>query len=214
MTCAHCCGAEKIFDQKEANKSLKKYKKKGANKTTRKLLDAIRNENLNGVTVLDIGGGVGAIQHELLKKEATATTDVDASMAYIEAAKKIMRENDRSDQMVFHYSDFTDCHEDIGQHDVVTLEKVVCCYPHIDLLIDKSTDKAIQYYGLVYPPDHAIAKLMNRMMHFFMRFQKNPFRTYIHSESLMHQRITARGFTRIYNDSTFAWRIALYKKIN
>ncbi|MGZ8690915.1 MAG: class I SAM-dependent methyltransferase, partial [Aeromicrobium sp.] len=39
-------------------------------------------------TVLDIGGGVGAVHHELLHSGAATAVDVDASRAYIAVARE------------------------------------------------------------------------------------------------------------------------------
>lgn len=83
MTCRQCQGIESFFDQKEANKELKGYRKKGPAKTTQMLIDALRAAGVQGSTLLDIGGGVGAIQYELLKAGASGAVSVEASTAYI-----------------------------------------------------------------------------------------------------------------------------------
>ena len=213
MTCAHCCGAESIFDQKEAEKNLKRYRKKGANKTTKKLLSTLFNKDLKGLSLLDIGGGIGIIQQELLKKGITKTTDVDSSHAYISVAKDLMSENGFDDRMSFIHADFNDCFQTIEKHDIVTLERVVCCYPNVVDLINNSTSKAIKYYGLVYPMDTFLSKLINQIGHVYLKIKRNPFRTFIHSEEMMHTLISNNGFKQIYYSKKFPWRIVLYKKI-
>ena len=79
MTCRQCKGIEKVFDEKEANRGLRKYRKNGPDKTTKILIDAIISRGVDGKTLLDIGGGVGAIQHELLKAGASKSIGVEAS---------------------------------------------------------------------------------------------------------------------------------------
>jgi acetyl-CoA C-acetyltransferase len=51
------------------------------------LLEAIKKEGVAGLTLLDIGGGVGAIQHALLDAGVEQATDVDASSAYLDATR-------------------------------------------------------------------------------------------------------------------------------
>ena len=212
MTCAHCCGAESIFDEKEAQKNLKKYLKKGANKTTQKLLNVLKKEELVNLSLLDIGGGIGVIQQELLKEGISNTTDIDSSIAYINIAKDLMVKNGYQDRMKFIHGDFNDYADQIPPHDIVTLEKVVCCYPYVKDLLNNSLSKTKKYYALVYPMDSIASKIVNAIGHLYLRIISNPFRTYIHSEKMMHELIEKNGFKKMYYGKKFPWRIVVYKK--
>lgn len=214
MSCtSHCCGSESIFDKKEAKKSLKKYRKKGPDGFTSKLLGALYQNELKDLSLLDIGGGIGVLQHELIKKGVNKTTDVDASSEYISTAKMLMQENGTESKMKFVYSDFNDCHNEIDKHDIVTLSRVVCCYPNAIELINNSTIKANQYYGLIYPRGGFIADTVQKIMNIGLYLKRNPFRVFNHSEELMHETICNNGFEKIYYGSAFPWRIALYKRV-
>lgn len=213
MTCAHCCGAESIFDKKEANKNLKTYRKKGPNKTTKILIDALCKEDIEGLSLLDIGGGIGVIQHELLKKGISETTDIDASPSYIEVAKDIMKENKTVDRMSFIHGDFIDVSQNIDNQDIVTLERVVCCYPDAQKLINESTAKAKQYYAFIYPMDTFMSKAFNRILRLYFVLKRNPFRTFIHSEQMMNDLVVSNGFERIYHSKAFPWRISVFKRV-
>lgn len=213
MTCSHCCGAEKIFDIKEAQKMLKRYRKKGPAKTTKRLLEAIGKENLDGKTLLDIGGGVGALQQGLLAIDLEATTGVDASLSYINAAKELGEEKQSKDRMTFVHADFLDVHQELNNHDLVTLEKVVCCYPNVQDLIKESARKSTDIYGLVYPSDNFLSRLIVNFGNLYLRFSKNPFRSFVHSERMMNSLIINNGFERIHYSTVFPWKIAVYKRI-
>ena len=67
MDCCQYRGMESQFDRGEAERKLRAYRRRGPVLSTRILLDALVAEGVAGLTLLDIGGGVGAIQHELLK---------------------------------------------------------------------------------------------------------------------------------------------------
>ncbi len=214
MACtSHCCGSESIFDNKEAQKNLKKYRKKGPDKFTTRLLDALNQHELTNLTLLDIGGGIGILQHELLKKGVSKTTDVDASPESIATAKEIMKENGMEEKMEFVYSDFNECHKDIAKHDIVTLSRVVCCYPDAVGLINNSAIKANKYYGIIYPRGGIIAEIIQAFMNFGLYLKKNPFRVFMHSEELMDKTICDNGFEQVYYGSAFPWRIALYERV-
>ncbi len=79
MTCSQCRGIEKQFDSGFAQRDLKRYRKKGPNRTTRMLLEDLAAEDVNNGTLLDIGGGVGAVQFELLDAGVSRAVAVDAS---------------------------------------------------------------------------------------------------------------------------------------
>ena len=81
MTCSQCQGIEQEFNRKHALEQLKKYRKKGVADTTRQLIAALMEDGVDGMTLLDIGGGVGAIQYALLKAGVSQAVDVDASPA-------------------------------------------------------------------------------------------------------------------------------------
>ena len=212
MTCQHCCGANSIFDEKSAKRDFKRYSRKGPNKTTRSLLNALKKEGIKGMTVLDIGGGIGVIQHKLFKEGAVKSTSVDASSAYAEKAKAIAQENGTLQQMDFIFGDFVDCADSIDQHAIVTLEKVVCCYPDVRALLLNSTDKASNYYGLVYPKDTWLSRFLIRLTHLYFYIKKNPFRTFVHSEHEIQKIVTGQGFELIHKGGAGIWRITLFKR--
>src|SRR5262245_39909488 len=87
MNCCQCQGIEDEFGQREAARKLESYRQRGPEHTTTMLLEAIAAEGVAGKSLLDIGGGVGAIQHELLKAGLQSAVDIDASTAYIAAAQ-------------------------------------------------------------------------------------------------------------------------------
>lgn len=214
MSCAsHCCGAEKVFDEKGVKKAIKKYRKKGPDNFSNKLLNSLSHEDLTGLSLLDIGGGIGILQHELLKKHLSHTTDVDSSEAYIAGAKTLMEENGTQDRMKFIHGDFNEHIDTIEKHDIVTLSRVVCCYPDIDKLINNSIGKANKYYGLVYPTDHFLTKGVIGLMNFGLYLRRNPFRTFVHSVDKMNTLISDNGFERVYLGNALHWRIALYKRV-
>ena len=88
MNCCQCQGIEELFSQEYVAKELSRYRSKGPDRTTRILTEAITELGVEGLTLLDIGGGVGAIQYELLASGVDQATNVEASTAYIEAARE------------------------------------------------------------------------------------------------------------------------------
>ena len=207
MTCRQCQGIEQVFDAKEAQGDLKSYRKKGPSKTTAMLVEALTLEGIEGLTVLDIGGGVGAVQYGLLDAGASEAVGVDASTAYIEAAHEEAGRRGLSDRVSYRHGDFVDVAADIDAAGIVTLDKVICCYHDMKELVGQSAEKATKLYGLVYPRDNWGARIVFRLFNLFLWLRRNPFRTFIHRSDAA---IGLAGFRRLSYRRTFIWQVAVY----
>ena len=211
MSCKHCCGANRLFDIKNAKKDLKRYLKKGPRKPTKLLIKALASENLTNLSLLDIGGGVGIIPLELLPKGLDKVTDVDASEGYINIAKTEAEK--RQHHINYELGDFVAIQEHITTHDIVTLDKVICCYPNVDALLKTSLSKATLYYGLVYPQANILSRLAVWFLNFTLKIRGNSFRTFIHSPTFVNETIVNAGFEKVNSSKTLlSWQIHLYKK--
>lgn len=149
MQCSQCQGIETTFDRKLADKYLKQYRQKGPAATTRLLLDGLKAEGVEGLTLLDIGGGVGAIPNELLRAGVSDASDVDASAAFIAAAKEEAALQSHADRIRFYYGDFVSIAPEIPPADIVTLDRVICCYHDMDALVGLSSARAQIVWGSV-----------------------------------------------------------------
>lgn len=87
MNCCQCQGIEELFSEEYVSKELKRYRRRGPDKTTRMLIKVLQEENVEGLTLLDISGGLGAIQHEMLRAGVQRVIAVEASTAYLNATK-------------------------------------------------------------------------------------------------------------------------------
>jgi magnesium-protoporphyrin O-methyltransferase len=141
------------MDARRAQKELKRYQEKGPEGTTSMLLQALISEGVDGLALLDIGGGVGVLQHELLQAGVRGVTSVDASSAYLQAAKEEVERRGLTDRVQQHHGDFVQMAHRIPQAGIVTLDRVICCYHDMEGLVDRSAALASKLYGVVYPRD-------------------------------------------------------------
>src|SRR5919202_1825939 len=154
MSCnEHCCGLTTLFDARLARRDLDSYRRRGPSASTRRLLAAVRDAGRPPETLLDVGGGVGAIAHELLAAGAARATMVDASPSYLAAAREEAERRGTTDRLQLRQGDLVEVADDVPPADVVTLDKVVCCYPDMETLLSVSAARARRLYGIVYPLD-------------------------------------------------------------
>ncbi len=212
MTCEHCCGADKLFDLKTAKKELKSFRKKGASKVTKRLIEAVADD-VEGKSLLDIGGGIGAIQWHFHSKGASKTRDVDASSGYLKIAKEYATEKGWEEQSEFVQADFNDVSEPSDTFDFVTLDKVICCYPDFAKLLGNATQSSNHRIGLSLPMSGRIAQLVSKLGSIYMYLKKNPFRSYAHDEEDVHAFILDQGFQRVSSSMSFPWRVWVYERV-
>jgi len=212
MTCPHCRGAEQIFDQGTAERDLKAYRAHGPGTTTRLLIEALKAAGIADRTLLDIGGGVGAIQHELLKDGARSVIAIDASSAYLHAARQEAERQGNADRVAYHQGDFVALAPQLPQADIVTLEKVICCYPDMRVLVGLSSARAGKLYGVVFPRDTWWMRLGGRFVNLVLWLQRSAFRFFVHPTEVIEAVVRANGLERRYYRKTLFWQVIVYAR--
>lgn len=212
MPC-NCCEMENnTFGEDEAKANLKDYRRRGPAKQTKLILEAVRSIGLKQASLLDIGGGIGTIHHELLKDTASEATHVDASSAYLKIAAEEAKRLGHSEQVKFIHADFTDVAADLPQADVVTLDRVVCCYPNMHELLKAASSKCTKAIAMTYPREVWYIKAVITAMNFFQRLRKDPFRVFVHPIDEMEALLNSEGLQRVASRKLFIWEMALYRR--
>lgn len=209
--CDHCRDGEHFFDDEKARTELRKYRTSGPpNKSTRLLINALKTLDLEGKRLLDVGGGVGMIQHELFDEGIAQSTLVEASTPYLKVAEDEAQRRGHEGRTAFQYGDFVELAPDLSSADIVTLDRVICCYPHMKKLVQASTEKTERWYGVVYPKEAWYNQLIGRMADVYCWARDTDFRLYIHTG--VDEAIRAEGFVPFYQENTILWRVALYER--
>ena len=207
-----CQGIEEIFNDSMAEGDLENYLKNGPSKDTGRLLDAIRERLPQGFSLLDIGGGVGAIQHELAAAGAEAIINVDASPAYSQVAQAEAARRGYAERASYHIGDFAQMGSELQQVDVVTLDRVICCYDDMPSLVQAAVERARRVMGLVYPRDAWYIRFGVALANLVMTVLRRRFRIYAHPTQEVERIIKAAGFARSFYHSGFFWQVAVYEK--
>ncbi|HEX9840841.1 MAG TPA: class I SAM-dependent methyltransferase [Anaerolineales bacterium] len=213
MPCNCCEITDQAFSEDEARSELKSYSRKGPPRQTRLILDAIRSLDLKNATLLDIGGGIGAIHHELLDDVAEAATHVDASSAYLKEAKAEAARRGHGERVNFIHADFTDVAVDLPKEDIVTLDRVVCCYPDFHSLLKAAAEHSRKALALTYPREIWYMRIGLKVLNFFQRLRNDPFRVFLHPIADMDALIKKEGFERVSVRRLFVWEMALYQRV-
>ena len=212
MGCKQCEGIEQHFDNRVAEDDLKRYQKDGPDKTTRLLLEGIREVEIEKNTLLDIGGGIGVIQLELMKEGLSNSTGVDASSSYVKIAEREAERENLSARNRQILGDFVEIANEIPSTDIVTLDRVLCCYDDYTRLVKMSTALAKRLYAITYPRDNLWVKVVFLFDNFFRRFKRTSFKTYVHPVDQIHKLIKAVELELISTTTTPIWRVEIYMR--
>jgi magnesium-protoporphyrin O-methyltransferase len=163
-------------------------------------------------SLLDIGGGIGAIHHELLDDGAVQAVHVDASSAYLEAAREEAGRRGHTERVRFVHADFTDAAADLPPADIVTLDRVVCCYPDYRALLGAAAGRSRVLLGLTYPRERWYVRLGVAIGNAIQRLKRDPFLGFVHPVPEMDGLLRAQGFERVFLRDLFVWEVALYRR--
>jgi len=213
MAACQCEGIESRFDREYAATKLDEYRRAGPDERTSALLDALRVDGVDGMSLLDIGGGIGAIQHELLKSGLDSAVEVEGSRACVEACRFEAERQGHGECIEHLHGDFTELADAVEAADIVTLDGVICCWHDMPALVGRSAHKAKRLYGLVYPRDAWWIRLgwrgYNNAAH---RLRGNPLRLYVHRTRDVETAIRESGLERRFLREMGVWQVAVFAR--
>ena len=210
--CAQCAGIEREFNAQVAASELRQFHRRGPAGTTRLLLKAITAEGVTGLSLLDIGGGIGVIQHELARAGVGRIASVDASSSYLAAQRAEAERLGYAPRASYLSGDFVTLADHIPDSDIVTLDRVICCYPDMRSLVSLSAARARRLYGIVYPRGTWWNAVGFRLMNLLMRLRRTPFRAYLHAPDDVDAAIRAQGLHPRFRQQTLVWNVAVYSR--
>jgi magnesium-protoporphyrin O-methyltransferase len=214
MSCCvanHVAGAERFFSWFAA-RYRKRYRKQGLEFTQRQLLQGLIRNELTGATVLEPGCGIGYLHQALLRYGAVSATGVDLTHAMIDQARAQAHENGLEKRVQYRCADFVDIAGELPRHDIVVLDKVLCCYPDAPALLDAAAGRSARVLALTYPRPHLLARLAMVLGAAFTRMIGCGFRGYVHDPAMVHDHLRGHGLRRSYADRSFMWLTEVYER--
>jgi 16S rRNA G966 N2-methylase RsmD len=172
------------------------------------MVEFLEQRGLEGATVLEVGGGVGEIQIELLKRGAARAVNLELSPAYQEEAARLLREAGVEERAEFLLHDIAADPAGIDPADVVVLHRVVCCYPDQARLLGAAADHARRSLVFSYPPRNAASRLFIAAENLLFKLLRREFRTFAHPPSRMLSVLEEHGLRRTFAHHPLVWQIA------
>jgi magnesium-protoporphyrin O-methyltransferase len=218
MTCP-CCSPRNIndldntFDAANARQDARRYLKKGLDKRARKLIAYLLTHCRQPVSVLDIGCGAGGAHQELLRQGiADRAVGVDASSAYLEAARVNAAQLNLSDRVVYEQQDFALAAASFAPAEVVLMDRVICCYPYLAELLGAAARHTQGYLCLSFPRDEWWTRLPYRLYDFLQTLFRSKYRFYLHPYAQIIAQAEAADLRLVHSDYTGLWQILVFAR--
>ncbi len=205
-----CCsrGCDRMFTERFARRMARRYRKRGLDGTARRMADFVIGRGVEGKTVLEIGGGVGEIQLELLKAGAARATNLELTLAYDAAAAGLLDEAGLASRAERRLLDIAAEPEGVEPADVVVLHRVVCCYPDYEGLLGAAAGRAREAVVFSYPPRNAVSRALAAAENLVFRLLRREFRVFAHPPGAMLGVLGRGGLRRTYGHDGLVWQIA------
>jgi len=168
----------------------------------------LAEQGLEGATVLEIGGGVGEIEIEVLKRGAARAVNLELSSAYDAEATVLLGEAGLEQRAERRVHDIAADPGLVEAADVVVLNRVVCCYPDYERLLGAAADHALRLLVFSHPPRNPASRLLFACQNLFFRVRRMEFRTFTHPPDEMLAVLTTRGLRHTFSYRGLVWRVA------
>ena len=117
-----------------------------------------------------------------------------------------------ADRVTARIGDFVALAPDIDQADVVTLDKVVCCYVDMPALLGRAADRARRMVGLVFPRETWWTRVAARLIAAWGWLTRSPVRWRLHPPADIDRVLAGAGFERHDVSRDFIWHVVLYRR--
>ena len=210
-----CCGPERtekyddVFDDRFARSVARRYRRRGPSRAERRIVEFARAAGISGASVLEIGGGVGEIQLELLAHGASRTVNLELSNGYESEAARLIEEAGVAGMVQRMVG------VDIARHpgavevaDIVVLHRVVCCYDDAERLLSAAADHARRAVVFSYPTSSWVTRMLVRLDNFSLRLRGREYRGFVHPPGDMFRVLRRHGLEPRARRRSFIWNVA------
>ena len=208
-----CCspkGYDRVFGERQARRDLRRWRHKGLPRDARDAVDFLSRAGVR--TVLEIGGGVGTAQVELLRRGAERTVNVELSPGYEEVARELARAEGIEERIDRRLGDAVAVAAGLPEADAVLMNRVVCCYPNYEALLGAAAGRADRFLVFTFPRSGVVASLVAGVANLGMRLARNDFRAYAHPRAPMLAVAERHGLRLVHERRALVWQTAALER--
>ena len=201
-----------MFKPSVARRGLERYRRKGHGPLERRMVEAAAQGGLEGSRVLEIGGGIGTMQAELLEAGAERGEVVELVSTYEPYARELAREKGLESRTTFRVVDVLDDPEAVEPADVVVLNRVVCCSPDGIPLAGLAARLARKTLVLSFPRDVFWVRAGLHLLNAGLWLRRSSFRVFAYRASAIRAAVEAEGARLADSGRGALWEFAAFRR--
>ena len=205
--CCEPAGYDDLFGARFSRHLARRYRKRGLDKTAARMVAFLAEQGVEGASVLEIGGGVGDLQLELLRRGAARATNLELVDSYDADARALADEAGLGDQVTRLQVDLATEPDAVEPHDIVVLHRVVCCYPDHQRLLGAAADHARRLLVFSHPPRNLVSRTVFGAENLLFRMRRMTFRTFVHDPASLVASAERDGLRPAYRQRGLAWHV-------
>ena len=205
-----CCepeGYNATFSDRFARRLARRYRRRGLSRSSRAIVAFLTDRGITDARILEIGGGVGDLQVELLRQGAARATNLEISTSYEPEAIALLERSGLRDRVDRRFLDIAQAPDAVEEADVVVLHRVVCCYPDYERLLTAAGSKAGRLLVFSHPPQNPATRTVIWSENTLRRLKGESFRAFVHPPAAMLKVLSAAGLRPTYRWRGLGWRV-------
>jgi magnesium-protoporphyrin O-methyltransferase len=196
-----------VFGKGFARRMARRARRRGVDPAGSKIVDFLAQDDLSGATVLEIGGGVGEISVELLRRGAQSATVAELSTAYDDEARRLAEDAGVADRLHRRIVDVAASPEAVEQADLVVLHRVVCCYPDYPRLLNSAAGRARRRLAFSHPPRNLVTRGLMAIENSTLAVMRKRLRVFVHPPQAMLDAAAADGLSPVFVHQGRMWHV-------
>ena len=210
-----CCspkGYRWVFSERNARGEAKRYRRKGLDATSREIVDYLKSQGVGGKTLLEVGGGIGVVQIELLKAGAESAVSVELTPTYEDVATGLLEETHLRDRVRRVVTDFVEAGSAVEAADVVVLNRVLCCYHDMPRLAGAAADHTLRLLVLSYPRRTWWTVASFAVFNWFLAVFRRQFHVFVHRPKEIIATAREHGLEPVLDRPGAFWTVAALRR--
>jgi magnesium-protoporphyrin O-methyltransferase len=212
MNCCDPVPYRRLFNSKEAKRRFRKFRKKGLDARAADLVAYLKTRGIDGMSLLEVGGGIGEIQVALLASGVTRAVDVELSDAYADLKASLAEENGVGDRIERHIGDFVELAPGLAPTDLVILNRVICCYPFMSKMMEAATGRTQRFLGMVFPREKWWTQAGLWVGNRWLNLRQCGFQAFVHSVQGIEEAAGDRGLQVVHRSQDWLWHSMVFER--
>ncbi len=210
-----CCsprGYRRLFSEQKAQSEAKRYRSRGPDTDARRVIEPLLERGVEGSTILEIGGGIGVVQLELLRSGASRAVSVELTPTYEDTARVLLHEAGFEDRVERRVIDFVEASADVESADVVVMNRVVCCYPDMPRLVGAAAEHTRGILVMSFPKSTWWTRWGLAAGNLGLRVARREFQVFLHPPDEIRRIAELHGLRALAVRTGVFWQVASWER--